>query len=189
MRILAGDVVDRNDQIACVTTYQGSFSLWALSCGFLELARAGTDLAQNGRIAVDTTVPAIIYAVRHSAELFLKHIIADFNETHRLRLESPAHHRLQDIFDGLRPSIENVLMYEREHAEHGKFDSATWLDDCAAIVAELHEIDPDGQSVRYPENLKGKANLNGQANINVTHLGRFIRRVEQCFVEFVERKC
>lgn len=199
MPLISSQSVDPDDQIAVVTTYQGAISLYIHAMGFLEIATVAARAALEGRTAIDAITPSIIYAIRHGVELFLKAIIAEVKETHRVTAMVPNKqgmmeeaktgvHSLHDLWHVHRSTIVEMLDYEAEH-EHATFDHRAWLAEFAEIIDQLHQVDPDGQTLRYPANPKGVPNLGGTMPVSVAQVERFATHTTDCFVRFSERSC
>jgi len=189
-----------NDRIAVVTTYQGSTSLRIHAMGFLEIASVAARAALDNKTAIDAITPSIIYAIRHATELYLKAIIAEVKETHRVTAQALnkkgvmgdaeiGHHWLQRLWSDHRALIVEVLDYEAAHDEHTHFDRRAWLADFGEIIDQLHAVDPDGQSLRYPANQQGVPNLDGTMPVSIAQLERFARHATAVFSSFDQRAC
>lgn len=187
--LIAAQPVNADDQIAVVTTYQGATSLRIHAMGFLEIASVAARAALERKTAIDAITPSIIYAIRHAAELFVKHVVTELAEKHRLSVPAPKGHDLQGLLTDGRAHIESCLDYEAAHDEHTHFDRRVWLADFSAIIDQLHAVDPDGQSLRYPANRKGVPNLGGTMPVSVAQLERFARHATAVFSSFDQRAC
>ncbi len=189
-----------DDQIAEVTTYQGALSLHIYARGFLELATVAAHAALDHKTAIDAITPSIIYAIRHATELFLKHMIAQIEEEHEIVAEVTGkngsmeeagtnHHNLDRLWREHRSTVVDVLDYEADHAEHAGFERGAWLAEFDGIIDQVHQVDPDGQSLRYPASRRGEPNLEGRMAVSIAQLERFARHAEECFSRFDQRKC
>lgn len=69
-----------NDNIAEITTYMGSHSLQSFAKGFLEIASIASEKAIENNCCIDLVMPAILYNIRHSVELFLKFVLSEIPE-------------------------------------------------------------------------------------------------------------
>lgn len=188
-QLISQQPVSPEDQIAVVTTYHGAMSLRIHAMGFLEIATVAARAALENRTAIDAITPSIIYAIRHAAELFVKHVITELSDQHGATVLAPHGHKLQDLFGGARRHIEDCLEYEAQHDEHSNFDRWKWLAEFSDIIDELHAVDPDGQTLRYPANRKGDPNLGGAMQVSVAQLEWFAHHVAECFSGFSERYC
>lgn len=198
VQLISNQPIGSNDQIANVTTYQGSTSLRIHAMGFLEIASVAARAALENKTAIDAITPSIIYAIRHAAELYLKAIIAEVKETHpeteggankKKGKAETGHHGLQRLWSEHQALIVEVLDYEAAHDEHTHFDRQAWLADFSAIIDQLYAVDPDGQSLRYPANQKGVPNLGGTMPVSVGQLERFARHATAVFSSFDQRTC
>ncbi|MEK6701938.1 MAG: hypothetical protein AABZ53_06730 [Planctomycetota bacterium] len=197
--LISNQPLGRDDQIAEVTTHQGSMSLRIHAMGFLEIASVAARAALEHRTAIDAITPAIIYAIRHAAELFLKAIIQEVEETHRATAQmnkkgvledaETGHHWLRRLCSEHQGLIVEVLDFEASHGEHTNFDRRSWLADFGEIIDQIQRLDPDGQTLRYPTDRQGKPNLGGKMIASVGHLEQFARSASECFSRFTERKC
>jgi len=198
--LISTQPVGPDDQIAVVTTYQGSTSLRIHAMGFLEIASVAARAALENKTAIDAITPSIIHCIRHAAELYLKAIISEVKETHRVTAQAmnkkhvmveadTGHHWLQRLWSEHQALIVDVLDYEAAHDEHTHFDRRAWLADFSAIIDQLHAVDPDGQSLRYPANQKGEPNLGGTMPVSLAQLERFARHATAVFSSFPQRAC
>jgi hypothetical protein len=176
-------------QIAVVTTYQGATSLRVQAMGFLELAAVAASASLEHRTAIDAIATPILYAVRHATELFLKHVVTELAEKHRVAIPTPKGHGLRLLLKDGRSHIESCLDSEAAHDEHCNFERRAWLAEFETIIDQLDKVDPDGQSLRYPTNQKGAANMDGTMHIDLAQLEQFIQHTAECFREFGERNC
>lgn len=199
-QLISNQPTGANDQIAEVTTYQGSTSLRIHAMGFLEIASVAARAALEGRTAIDAIAPSIIYAIRHATELFLKSIIAEVKETHRMTAQAVdkkgvmadakiGHHEVLRLWSEHERLIVDVLNYEAAHDEHANFDRLAWLADFTEIINQIHQVDPDGQTLRYPTDRDGAPNLGGKMVVSVGHLERFAQHATKCFSRFRDRAC
>jgi len=200
VQLISNQPIGPNDQIAEVTTYQGSMSLRIHAMGFLEIASVAARAALEHRTAIDAITPSIIYAIRHATELFLKAIIEEVKETHRVTAQAlnkkgvmedaeTGHHWLQRLWTEHQGLIVEVLDYEAEHGEHANFDRRAWLADFGEIIDQIQRVDPDGQTLRYPTDRQRAPNLGGKMIVSLGHLDQFARHATDCFSQFRDRCC
>jgi hypothetical protein len=199
LSLISSQPLDLDDQLAEVTTYQGSTSVRIHAMGFLEIASVAARAALEHRTAIDAITPSIIYAIRHAAELFLKALIAEVKETHRVSAMVPNKqgvmveaktsgvHSLQDLWDVHGSTIVEVLDYEAGYGGHPNFDRRVWLADFREIIDQVHRVDPDGQTLRYPTDRQDAPNLGRRMVVSVGHLEQFARHATECFSQFVCR--
>lgn len=132
-QLISNQSTGASDQIAEVTTYQGSISLRIHAMGFMEIASVSARAALEGRTAIDAITPSIIYAIRHATELYLKSIIAEVKETHRSTVQTmdkkgvmvdikTGHHEVLRLWSDHERLIVDVLDYEAANGEHANFD-------------------------------------------------------------------
>ncbi len=202
--LISHNSVTGGDQLAEITTYQGAMSFRIHAMGFIEIARVAAHAALENRTSIDAICPSIIYTTRHATELFLKHIIVEINEDYGVTTGDPDEdgkvlwtrifkHDLMKLWDAHKGTIIEVLGYEAEHGEHPNFDHKAWLCEFIWIIDQLHEIDPDGCSLRYPVG-KDKdgmptPNLGGKMVVSMAQLERFADHAAACFERFNSRNC
>jgi hypothetical protein len=189
---ISHSVVNQDDQLATVTTYQGAISLRIHAIGFIELSVIGIRAAMEHKTAIDSITPSIIYAIRHGTELFLKYVIVDLANKHdgrQISMQTPSGHSLLPRFIDARDKIAFDLDSEATHGEHSNFNRHEWLSHFEEIVRTLNDVDPDGQTLRYPANKKGDPNLGGTLTLSLLQVETFAISVGECFSRYAERCC
>jgi hypothetical protein len=196
--LISHKTVTESDQIAEISTYQGAMSFHIYAMGFLEIAQVAARAALDNRTAIDAITPSIIYSIRHATELFLKHIIMEFNESHGVAAVKPDKngvrlpakigvHGLMTLWRTHNETVVEALDYEADHDMHVNFDREAWLREFVWIIDQLHEIDSDGSTLRYPTDRYGTPNLDGKMAVSVAQLERFANQMAKCFFSFSER--
>ena len=147
---------------------------WRLHAhGFLLAAKESSERAiATGNY--DTAAYAIVYLLRHGVELYLKHlaevtdVCLSFRDPEHARIAARGHD-LKRLWANLKPFIETARFMG---------ESETWqplkVSDFEALVEDLHSIDPDGQTIRYPTNSKGSTNLTSIDYLDVNQVRRAI---------------
>lgn len=138
----------QNDNIAEIATYMGSHSFSEYAYGFLELAKVGAEKACSNQCSIDSMMPAILYNIRHSVELFLKSIILEANKDSKYDAGS---HFLKKIWANHKIDISLYMEYEPRTIP---FPHQEWISSFEGIVNFVDAFDSDGQSMRYPTNRK-----------------------------------
>jgi hypothetical protein len=180
--LISNNAVGNDDTVAVVTTYQGSLSLRIHAVGFLEIAGIGL----RNAVVIDAVLPSILYAIRHATELFLKYVIFELSETHEHGKTCPGGHGLTKLFSDHKAMIEHALEIE---AAQTAFHYREWIQEFEAIISEVDGVDPDGQTLRYPIDRKGSANLDGTIHVSLRQVEIFARHAEACFTKFSMRNC
>lgn len=114
-------------------TYNEHWRPGAQAIGYREAATTLLDVViEGGRYASRTLLHPILFLYRHSIELRMKQII----DSNQAGLQVTTGHAL----DKLWVECKNVIA---RYLPHTAFDQ---LDE---LIAELHAVDPDGQTFRY----------------------------------------
>mgnify|MGYP001258225340 CR=1 FL=1 len=183
MRIIGHVPASNSGLVANVPTYMGSASLHLFAMGFLEVAEISTERAVENRCSIDAVIPATLSLFRHSVELFLKYLLYDLRV---VDAGTPVEgHRVLDVFEQHRSQVALALECERASG----FDRREWLDRFESLIRGVHEMDPDGQSIRYPSSLNMAPNHGGGYAISTKHLARCIAEAREVFGRYGERNC
>lgn len=183
MKIITASPIDDSDFIADVATYMGDVSLHVFAMGFLEMAEIATELAVKNRCSIDAVIPATLYSLRHSVELFLKYVLYDLRVVNE---KDPIFgHDVKALFAKHREAITIALECEPETGFHWR----DWMSRFESLLESVHELDPDGQSVRYPSAGDLVANQGGGYSISTKHLASCLSGVRAIFHEYDERNC
>lgn len=180
--------ISTNDTIAVVTTYQGEMSFEILARGFLEMAHNSLQSSTS----IDSTTAAILYALRHSAELFLKHVILDVSENgfdipSIETIRTLGSHKLLDLWKNNKSIIE--IFFKSDSYTRELFDYRLWILNFEFILNEFEAIDKNGQTLRYPTATDGKPNLGGTTEISLGQIKLFVNFMTQCFDDYRDRDC
>lgn len=184
MQIITSDPVDDSDFVAVVETYMGSASLRVFAWGFLEMAEIATERAARNSCAIDAVIPAILYSLRHSVELFLKYLIYDRKV---IDAATPINgHNVRVILDKHQAEIR--LSFECEMFSTG-FDWRQWCEDLGSLIDAVHELDGDGQTVRYPASRDLVPNMRGQYQVSTKNLAACLTEIRSVFNTYDMRDC
>lgn len=113
VHLISKSPVDRDDQIAEITTYQWPDILYIHARGFLEIATIAAERSLKEGAGIDAVAPAIMSAIRHAAELFLKYVIAELADRHEHDAERMRQgHRVLELFRSELPNIKGALECE-----------------------------------------------------------------------------
>lgn len=187
MKIISPMPENPSDFIAEVHTYMGEASLHLYAMGFLELAEIAVDRAVQNRCSIDAVMPAVLYSVRHSVELFLKHVILHLEiEDKNGKKANPKGHKLFELYKEYQGEI---ALYLEKDPQRTAFGYRGWMVRFEEIVKAVDEIDSDGQTLRYPANTAGQPNLDCKFSVSTTNLKKCIAQIRKTFEEFNERNC
>ena len=170
-----------NDNIAEITTYMGSCSLQGYAKGFLEIASIAIEKTIENNSCLDLVMPAILYNIRHSLELFLKFVLSEilkgFNDNTIVE-----GHKIKDIFDKYEDQIK---LYFECNSSH--FSYREWLNKFKIIVNKVNAFDPDGQTMRYPTTKIGVPNLSGKVIVSGNYVLCLTKYIQSCYDDYSER--
>ncbi len=183
MKIITASPVDDSDFIAEVATYMGDASLHLFAMGFLEMAEISTERAVQNQCSIDAVIPATLYSLRHSVELFLKYVLYDLRVVDE---GAPiGGHDVRALFARHKQTVTIALQCEPETGFHWR----DWVSRFESLMESVHELDPDGQAVRYPSTKNLVPNQGGGYSISTKHLAVCLSRVRSIYHEYDERNC
>lgn len=170
---------DNIAEIACM----GGWSMCSYANGFLEIASIASEKAIKNECAIDNIMPAILYTIRHSVELFLKFVLFEISEKsgHKITAED---HRIKVTFNKHKDLISMYL--ETEHLTV-PFSHKEWLSGFEGIINFVDAFDSDGQKTRYPTDKKGKPNLGGKAIVSTSDVYCLIKYIQSYYDEYNSR--
>ncbi len=163
-----------NDNLAEITTYMGSCSLRGYADGFLEIAAIASGKAIENKCTIDTIMPAILYNIRHSVELFLKFMLSEIPDGVGKKIIVEGH-QVKTIFNDYKNQIMTFLECEYYSST---FSYREWLKGFESIVDMIDAFDSDGQTTRYPTDPKGKPNLGGKAVVSTNDVLCLIEHIQ-----------
>ena len=169
------------DNIAEISTYMGSCSLFGYADGFLEISEIAIERATENTCSIDTIMPSILYNLRHSVELFTKAIISEIPDGNGGHIVGKGH-SIKKLFLKHKDVILIFLECECIHFQYKK-----WINEFEAIIDVVDFFDPDGQSMRYPADIKGNANLGGKALVSTNDIYCLIKHVRCYFDEYRDK--
>jgi hypothetical protein len=146
---------------ACLQTNLGDRSAYVE--GFLEGAEHLAEGLAKKDLPPDIIVYGALYLYRHGLELGLKALLATYHYIEHNADKSFEGHVLKDLWETLRPQLKPI---DRIHEEADFFESEAveYIGECVKV---LHNVDPDGQSIRYGENRKGQLNMKHVVTVNL----------------------
>lgn len=161
----------------------GSHSLRGYANGFLEIASIASVKTIDNKCAIDTIMPAILYNIRHSVELFLKSVLSEIGEGTDSEIIATGH-EVKTIFSEYKKQIETLLEYEYNTVS---FSYKEWLAGFESIINLVDIFDGDGQTMRYPTDRKGKPNLEGKARVSTNDVLCLIKYIQSYYDEYNNR--
>jgi hypothetical protein len=87
----------------------------------------------------------VLYLYRHYVEASLKGILLEAKVAYELSYDIPMKHQL----DSLWSLLQTHVGAKRAAVEQ------VWFDRASELIAELHRVDPDSMTFRYPTDTRG----------------------------------
>lgn len=143
---------------ACVGHNGGPYDYHAYGDGYLRAAIAIVPSAENYQNPVDILIYPIAFCFRHAIELYLKHFcemlprIWDEEQLPKLT------HKLIDNWGVVKSYLEREDDFIRGNNSIQQFEK---------ILHDFVQIDPTGETFRFPVNRKGGMHLEDSSVINV----------------------
>jgi hypothetical protein len=125
---------------------------------------------------------------RHSFELFVKFVVHDLNLVDQASKEEAdllGRHDVLAILERYRERIGLALECERSP----RLSRCEWLADMDRWAQAFHDVDPDGQSIRYPADRRQKPNRGGGYAVGMRHLASCLARVRLLYDDYLQRAC
>ncbi|MDN3592491.1 hypothetical protein [Methylobacterium adhaesivum] len=158
---------------ACVGDNGGPYDLYDYSHGFLEAAKVIIDRSAKFDAVVDTLVYPACFNFRHGIELFAKYAIATINKITNENLTYRQNHSI----------LDNWLILEEKITPYARRLNADDMIFIRKLIECFHEVDPNGQIFRYPENIKGQQHLKEWSIINLEIVGGALAQITRIFKE------
>lgn len=126
--------------------------------GYYDAAKALCNFSLKNRIGDNLFYP-ICFNYRHFVELMLKHLILMTEEYHEvlLEIEEDIDKKIKSRKDDVKTehSLQKLIQWLCAHLilvePNQQFDA-----DISKTINQMHSIDPDGQTFRYPHRKDGK---------------------------------
>lgn len=123
---------------ACVGNNGGPYDLYDYSWGYFEGTRLLLTDAKVPGATVDVLVYPICFNFRHAVELYIKYVIADLGRVKGTGQQYQAGHTLLRNWKKAKKLLSAI--------DHTAADAALFEE----VVKHIEEVDPTGQTFRYP---------------------------------------
>jgi len=117
---------------------------------------------------LDTLVYPVVFCYRQYLELRLKELIMTAGDLLDQRLIAPTNHRLLDLWQAVRPLLQDIWSSESLEQEAEKIDN---------VVKQFASLDPQSMAFRYPVDTKGNRSLPGLRYVNVKRVKDAIHEI------------
>jgi hypothetical protein len=149
--------LDRRDFNACVGHNGGPYDLYDYAQGYFEATRLLLQAVGKTDWANDLLVYLICLNFRHAIELFIKYLISELVKL----TKSQAKFRTDHLLDANWSTAMNLIRQAKLNVNSEEIKMIT------KVVADIMEVDPNGNIFRYPESIKGDQHLKEWAIINL----------------------
>ncbi|TCU74906.1 hypothetical protein EDE08_103121 [Bradyrhizobium sp. R2.2-H] len=143
---------------ACVGNNGGPYDLYDYAWRYFEGTRLLLIDAKVPGATIDVLVYPICFNFRHAVELYIKYIIADLGRVKGTGQQYRTGHTLlrnwrkaEKLLGAIDYTAEDAALFEQ-------------------VVAHIEEVDPTGQTFRYPESIKYDQHLKDWPSINLAVL-------------------
>jgi hypothetical protein len=150
---------------ACVGNNGGPYDLYDYSWGYFDATRLLLAEAKRPGATIDVLIYPICFDFRHAIELYIKYIIADLSRVTGTGKRYQANHtllknwkRAKTLLKAIDYTADEVALFEE-------------------VVKHIEEVDPTGQTFRYPESIKYDQHLKDWPSINLVVLEHYHTRL------------
>lgn len=112
----------------------------------------------------DILVHPILYSVRHSIELSIKHVLLELNDKTNIKTDTKLidGHCLKSLWE----LFEKQASFDRRLVK--------FIEEIAPLVLHIDNADSDGQDFRYPTNNNGDKTYDGRMIVDLAAVNKFI---------------
>ncbi len=150
---------------ACVGVNGGPYDLHDYANGYFDSGEILIERIRENESRVDILVYPLVFTYRHALELSIKYLAERLPPLFGVSVKIESTHNLTDNWDKVRVFMERFL--EVSEDESGK-EHIQMVDQ---VVKDFVQIDPFGQTFRFPETKGGKPHLLNTNIINVEVVG------------------
>jgi hypothetical protein len=140
---------------ACVGNNGGPYDLYDYAWGYFEGTRLLLADAKAPGATIDVLVYPICFNFRHAVELYVKYVIADLSRVQGTGQQYQPRHSLLRNWKKAKKLLKAI--------DHTADDAALFEE----VVRHIEEVDPTGQTFRYPESIKYDQHLKDWPSINL----------------------
>lgn len=151
---------------ACVGTNGGPYGLSDYACGYYDAAKRVIRSAAENGLHLDVLVYPVACMFRHAIELSIKHLLSRYPPLWSEPITAKLNHNLSVNWVAARGYVLRTGAFDEDQAPLLRVDR---------IVDNLIEIDPNGETFRYPTSRKGVHHLRDWKLIN---LGVLLDQIE-----------
>lgn len=150
---------------ACVGNNGGPYDLYDYAWGYFEGTRLLLADEKVSGATIDVLVYPICFNFRHAVELYVKYIIADLSRVQGTGRRSQAGHSLLRNWKKAKKLLKAI--------DHAAEDAALFEE----VIGHIEEVDPAGQTFRYPESIKYDQHLKDWPSINLAVVEYYYARL------------
>ena len=164
---------------ACVGTNGGPYNYADYASGYLGVANSTAKRLIESKgledVFLDIAIYPLLYLYRQGLELIMKHFIYDRHNPPKNEVE----HDLKKLWGKSKIEMEYIL-----EPILGKEKLREALEKLAIFILSMHELDPRGQVMRFPEDPFGNLFLQDYSIINIEPIYTGGKEVEMIFDYF-----
>jgi hypothetical protein len=148
--------IDGDQLNACVGNNGGPYDLYDYAKGYFDSTKTLLAHVQDEGNYIDLIVYPICFNFRHAIELYIKYVITDLSKANGTGHRFKSSHTLGKNWIAAKSLLGRI---ETTEEDIGYFEK---------VVACIDEVDQsNGQTFRYPENIKGDQHLKEWSTINL----------------------
>jgi hypothetical protein len=154
-----------NHIIAVIDTNRGDKGAYVL--GFLDAAHHLASQLEKQKVSPDIVIYGPLYLYRHGLELGLKALLGTYHYELEHEDKTFEGHDLNDLWKVLKPYLElddpDPLAFADQY-QYFQEEPIEYIGECVKVI---HEVDPDGQRIRYGEDLNGNITMRDVHTVNI----------------------
>jgi hypothetical protein len=152
-----------NHIIAVIDTNRGDKGAYVL--GFLDAAHHLASQLVKRKVSPDIVIYGALYLYRHGLELGLKALLGTYHYELEHEDKTFDGHDLNELWTQLEPQMDYLdpLTYPDE-CEYFRPDAIKYIGECVKVI---HGVDPNGQHIRYGEDLDGNITMRNVRTVNL----------------------
>lgn len=148
---------------ACVGQNGGPYDYASYGVGYFQAGNLiGRYIVEtrdaSGELPIDIAFYPLLYMYRQGSELMMKHFIYDKKNAP----ENPGQHNLKKLWKKAKSELLNLFKQQ-----YGLNESSEYITKIENFILKLHELDPEGEVMRFPEDIAKNKFLQEYSIINI----------------------
>jgi hypothetical protein len=151
------------NHLAVIDTNRGDEEAYVM--GFLDAAHHLAKQLINHEISPDIVIYGALYLYRHGLELGLKALLGTYHYEMEHEDKKFEGHDLDQLWKELEPEMATIDASSwPDQYEHFEPDAIEYIRECVKVI---HGVDPNGQHIRYGEDLDGNITMRNVHCVNL----------------------